>query len=394
MTTATKFDQRKEAIVRAATDIVNHHGVRGMTLPLVAAELGLVPRAVSYYFRRKEDLAAACYRKSIERMDVHISEALKQETPEKAVRSFIELFFESQRLVRVGEIQPIAWFEEMRTVNDVETGEAFTHMFRKVRSILSMRDDFGFERNERNARTHFLLSQIFWAVLWLPRFNPEDYGRMADRTADLILNGMAARKASLTAPELALARKETTGPDFLRAATELINAEGYRGASVSKIAASLKVTKGSFYHHVEAKDDLVKECFERTWDILREAQRSADSSTRTGLTNLIAQADAMVAGQVTEERPLLRTSALAAVPEEMRPRLLAGFDRITARYASVVSDGIADKSIRPVDVAIAAQMISGAINAAAELKFWAPGLTPVTAKSWYVMPLFAGLFAR
>lgn len=393
MTSVTKFDQRKDVIVRAAIDILNHHGVRGMTLSLVAAELGLVPRAVSYYFRRKEDLAAACYRRSIERMDSHITEALKEASPEDAVRAFVILFFESQYLVRTGKAEPIAWFEEMRTVNDTETGEAFINMFRKVRSIFNLPQTPAYERPEQNARAHQLLSQMFWAVLWLPRYNPEDYSRMAERTVDILLRGMAASKASLDAPDLTIAPEESSGPDFLRAATGLINAEGYRGASVSKIAASLNVTKGSFYHHVEAKDELVEKCFERTWDILRQAQRAADAATHDGLTNLMAQAQAMVGGQVSEERPLLRTSALAAVPEEMRPRLLAGFDRITARYASVVSDGVADKSIRPLDVPLAAQMISGAINAAAELRFWAPGLTAETAKSWYVRPLFGGLLA-
>jgi AcrR family transcriptional regulator len=393
MTSVTKFDQRKEAIVRAATDIMNHRGVRGMTLPLVAAELGLVPRAVSYYFRRKEDLAAACYRLSIERMNDHITQALKHGSPEDAVRAFVTLFFESQYLVRAGKAEPIAWFEEMRTVNDPDTGEAFTNMFRKVRSIFGLEQAPKFERREQNARAHMLLSQMFWAVLWLPRYNPEDYGRMAERTADILLSGMAAPKASLDAPDLPIATEVASGPDFLRAATELINAEGYRGASVAKIAARLNVTKGSFYHHVETKDELVEECFERTWDILRQAQAAADKATDNGLSNLFAQAQAMVAGQVTEERPLLRTSALAAVPEEMRPRLLAGFDRITSRYASVVSDGIADRSIRPLDVPLAAQMISGAINAGAELRFWAPGLTGPTARSWYVLPLFAGLLS-
>lgn len=393
MTTATKFDQRKEAIVRVATGILNHRGVRGMTLPLVAAELDLVPRAVSYYFRRKEDLAAACYRLSIERMDAHISEALKQDTPAGVVRAFVQLFFESQHLVRTGQAEPIAWFEEMRTVNDPDTGEAFTAMFRKVRSIFGLDQAPAFERREQNARAHLLLSQMFWAVLWLPRYDPEDYPRMAERTADILLNGMAASRAPREIPDIAIAAEETSGPDFLRAATELINAEGYRGASVSKIAARLNVTKGSFYHHVETKDDLVEKCFERTWTILRQAQAAADKDTASGLANLMAQAQAMVGGQVSEERPLLRTSALAAVPEEMRPKLLAGFDRITSRYASVVSDGVADGSIRPVDVPLAAQMISGAINAAAELRFWAPGLTAETARSSYVAPLFSGLLS-
>jgi AcrR family transcriptional regulator len=324
-------------------------------------------------------------------MDSHISEALKQGAPEDAIRAFVKLFFESQYLVRSEKAEPIAWFEEMRTVNDADTGEAFTNMFRKVRSIFSMAGAPAFDRRERNARAHMLLSQMFWAVLWLPRYNPEDYERMAERTADILLRGMANSKVPEDMPDLAITAEATSGPDFLRAATELINAEGYRGASVAKIAARLSVTKGSFYHHVEAKDELVGECFERTWSILRQAQAAADKATDNGLANLMAQAQAMVGGQVSEERPLLRTSALAAVPEEMRPKLLAGFDRITSRYASVVSDGIADRSIRPLEVPLAAQMISGAINAAAELRFWAPGLTAATANSWYVLPLFAGL---
>ena len=44
---------------------------------------------------------------------------------------------------------------------------------------------------------------------------------------------------------------------FLKAATRQINEHGYRGASVDRISASLNVTKGAFYHHNEAKDDLV-----------------------------------------------------------------------------------------------------------------------------------------
>ena len=36
---------------------------------------------------------------------------------------------------------------------------------------------------------------------------------------------------------------------FLRAATQLINAHGYSGASVERISAELNVTKGAFYHH-------------------------------------------------------------------------------------------------------------------------------------------------
>ena len=35
-----------------------------------------------------------------------------------------------------------------------------------------------------------------------------------------------------------------------------MNEHGYLGASVQKISERLNVTKGAFYHHIEAKDDL------------------------------------------------------------------------------------------------------------------------------------------
>ena len=61
---------------------------------------------------------------------------------------------------------------------------------------------------------------------------------------------------------------------FLMAASRQINEHGYRGASVDRISAALNVTKGAFYHHNEAKDDLVAACFRRSFGIAREAQQA------------------------------------------------------------------------------------------------------------------------
>ena len=40
----------------------------------------------------------------------------------------------------------------------------------------------------------------------------------------------------------------------------------------------------------------------------------------------------------------------------------------------MISDGIADGSIRPVDAQVGAQMVTATINAAAELQNWVPAL--------------------
>ena len=61
-----RFEQRKTAIVASAVEVLNRKGVRGMTLGEVAASLNLVPTGVIYYFKNKEDLAAACFLKGVE----------------------------------------------------------------------------------------------------------------------------------------------------------------------------------------------------------------------------------------------------------------------------------------------------------------------------------------
>ena len=56
-----------------------------------------------------------------------------------------------------------------------------------------------------------------------------------------------------------------------------------------KISARLNVTKGAFYHYNEDKDDLVKACFDRSFEIMGRMIRAAeekpsgiDDGVRTG----------------------------------------------------------------------------------------------------------------
>ena len=109
----------------------------------------------------------------------------------------------------------------------------------------------------------------------MAKYDPEDYGRIRERMYDILVGGLAAEGAAwepTPIPLADLAARE--GPEmsretFLLAATRLINSRGYRGASVDKISAELNVTKGSFYHHNDAKDDLVVACFDRSTRLRR-----------------------------------------------------------------------------------------------------------------------------
>ena len=106
------------------------------------------------------------------------------------------------------------------------------------------------------------------------------------------------------------------------AATRQINEHGYRGASVDRISAASIVTKGAFYHHNEAKDELVAACFRRSFGIAREAQRRVAAMPGTELHRLVAAVAGLIRFQLGPEGPLLRTSVLSSMPQEHQVEII------------------------------------------------------------------------
>ncbi|MGH8239868.1 MAG: TetR family transcriptional regulator, partial [Steroidobacteraceae bacterium] len=250
-----KFHQRRDTIVRAAVEVLNHKGVRGMTLADVAAKIDLVPTAVMYYFHKKEDLAAACFHKAIEQYESMIAQAQRGSSAREALELFIRGYFEFRRQVAAGEADQIAVYNDVRAVHDPGVGQAYTQMFRNARRLLLKSPEIaGLARMDCNARTHLLLAQLFWSVVWVPRYYVEDYPRLADHVLDILENGLLRadrdwQPRTLREVEPPRAdRSSETRETFLRAATSLMNDQGYHGASVQKISERLNVTKGAFYH--------------------------------------------------------------------------------------------------------------------------------------------------
>ncbi|NBW14792.1 MAG: TetR/AcrR family transcriptional regulator, partial [Caulobacteraceae bacterium] len=166
---------------------------------------------------------------------------------------------------------------------------------------------------------------------------------------------------------------------------------GYHGASVSQISARLGVTKGSFYHHLDTKADLVGDCFDRSFGIVRRAQDAGFALGAPGWARLSRTVAALVRYQLSEQGPLLRHTALSAAPEEVKSDIVAATRRVGDRFGQMVADGMIDGSIRPVDQTLAARMLDDMINAAAELWRWAPGLDEAEAVRGYARPMMFGL---
>jgi AcrR family transcriptional regulator len=401
-TQTPRYERKREAVLEAAAKLFNAHGLGGTTIAEVARAVGLNTASVTYYYRKKEDLAAACLLRAIESMDALVVEANAARTAPERLTRFFELYFAHLADVAEGRAAATINFWDLRALSGPQSTnamDAFIGLFRRIRELF--RDPAGpaFSRTEQNARAHIVFSAAIRTKGWADRYETEDYARAAARAADILINGLAGPGRAWAPKRLSLDPASPQDPNevsreaFLRAATALVNEHGYRGASVDRISAKLNVTKGSFYHHNETKDDLVSACFGHTFEVMRRAHRAAVATIPDGWGRLCALSAALMRYQLSDHGPLLRLSALSATAEGMRPGLLAEFARLTEKTAGLVADGIADGSIRPVDPEIAALLVTGMVNAGVELPRWTPAATADNSADLFVRPLMLGVFS-
>ena len=318
-----RYNKKKEAIIAAAAGILNRRGVRGMTLADVAASVDLITTSVTYYFKKKEDLAVACYLRGIERFDALIARRSRRAGSAHASAQV------PRRLSAAASPHPRGRRGADRGVQRHPRAEGAASADRRPAPMASSsarcarcsarRAYEWLDRRMATARTHMMLEQLYWSVTWLPRYDLDDYARVRDRMFDIMAYRRGAdralrgdRRACPIRPSPTTGRQDQLRETFLTAATRLINQRGYRGASVEKISEQLNVTKGSFYHHNDAKDDLVVECFERTFDVMRRVQtRRAGRARRLLAQDLVRRRDA---GRI----PAVGTRAAAALLRAQR----------------------------------------------------------------------------
>jgi AcrR family transcriptional regulator len=75
-----RYLRKREDILAAAALTFNELGIGGGTLSGIAQRVGLATNSVTYYFRRKEDLVAACFLRAIAVHLEDIREAAREPT--------------------------------------------------------------------------------------------------------------------------------------------------------------------------------------------------------------------------------------------------------------------------------------------------------------------------
>lgn len=391
-----RFRAKRDAILAAAAQAINEQSAKGMTFADVARRVGLNTTSVTYYFKRKDDLAAACFENTLDTLIAMLDEAMQEPTPEARVARYLSANMQRCAKIEQGEEQAVAVLSDLRAMEEPFKGPllaGWREVFRKTRNLWGDGTNKT-EHDLHGARAHVLLENTFWLPVWLVRYDPDQYDRIEARLMDVFAHGIAA-SGQHWAPDLIDLDHDEAVPareHFLRAATRLINELGYRGASVQKIASELNVTKGSFYHHLDAKDDLVIACYKRSFDTIADAQVQADERGGSHWHRLTSTIATLLDAQFSERGPILRTTALHGLPPRVRAEMVERSNRIARRFAGTMSDGIAEGSIRPVDPLIAAQTLMALQNAAFDMHKWASTMPRDRAVAMYASTLAFGLF--
>ncbi len=146
-------------------------------------------------------------------------------------------------------------------------------------------------------------------------------------------------------------------------AVRLFRERGYHATSMQDLAQALGIRRGSLYHYIAAKEDLLWEIMDRAMThLLRAVEPVARASTSASrrLRDAIS-AHLAVAAALRDELTILHVELKSLSPARRR-EMTARRDRYEALFREILEDGITRGEFRPVDVKAATFALLGACN--------------------------------
>ena len=150
------------------------------------------------------------------------------------------------------------------------------------------------------------------------------------------------------------APSSTRRDEIVRVASALLREKGVR-VSLQDIADELGITYNALYHHFKSRDDLILQCLLRSSALLHETLIAASALSSSGLDRVLGFLHDFWALSVRERTPpgLLFT----VLPSDGQLALAERSAVCSEILQGLISEGIADGSIRPCDPLVAATLI-------------------------------------
>jgi AcrR family transcriptional regulator len=151
--------------------------------------------------------------------------------------------------------------------------------------------------------------------------------------------------------------------DLLAAATRLFRMRGFHATSMRDLGQALAMNRGSLYHYIAAKDDLLWTILTRAFDLLQARVVPILESEAPPIDRLrgAIHEHLRVAAAHADELSLIQIE-LRSLSAERRAEMIARRDAYERLWRDAISAGIADRSLRSVDVRLAGIGILSACN--------------------------------
>lgn len=151
--------------------------------------------------------------------------------------------------------------------------------------------------------------------------------------------------------------------ELLAASVRLFGGRGYHATSMQDLAESVGVQRGSLYHYIEAKEDLLWEIMERAMTSLRAAVQAETAVPGTAAERLrrAVAAHLRAAAAIPDELTILHVE-LKSLSARRRSAMVAMRDAYEQTFRGLVQDGVAAGEFRAVDAKAVAFAILGACN--------------------------------
>jgi len=159
------------------------------------------------------------------------------------------------------------------------------------------------------------------------------------------------------------ARDSTREGEILSAAARIFREKGYHGTSVQDIAEAVGLLKGSLYHYIRSKEQLLARLFEGSLgDTIAELETIAarDASPRARLRDMVRVYVMSVTANLDAVGIYLREWRSLPAPELARVR--ARRRAMRRLFEDVITEGIRRHELSVSDAKIAALAIIGMCN--------------------------------
>lgn len=140
--------------------------------------------------------------------------------------------------------------------------------------------------------------------------------------------------------------------------------KGYPATTVDEVCAEAEVSKGSFYHHFDAKEDIGYAALDAYYDELVAALTAGDFNDTQDpaerLRGFLAHSGVVCAGPLMAHGCLLGSFALdlAETHPDMQRKLSAQFDALAGFVAELIDEAAAASDIELASAALSRQFLA------------------------------------